>query len=94
MALPNHNFQTPMSEVDPKRRVERARNTAVAYSLTNIMRSESHIDDLIALLEKRLAELSREKKPVEFDEWFNYLAFDVVCYAGTMSHRLIQSADY
>lgn len=42
------------------------------------MRSEQHIDDLIALLEKRLAELARDKKPVEFDKWFNFLAFDVV----------------
>jgi hypothetical protein len=42
------------------------------------LRSERHIDDLIALLEKRLTGLTMENKSIEFDRWFNYLAFNVI----------------
>jgi cytochrome P450 len=78
MALPDRRFQTPMSEVDPKRRVERAKNVAAGYALSSIIKSEPHINDAIELLEKRLDELSQAGQPVEFDRWFNYLAFDVI----------------
>ena len=78
MALPNHHHQTPMSEVDPKKRVERAKNVAAAYTLSNIIKSESHIDKVIDLLETRLDRLAEQGAPVEFDKWFNYMAFDVI----------------
>ncbi|KFY32922.1 hypothetical protein V495_08597 [Pseudogymnoascus sp. VKM F-4514 (FW-929)] len=78
MALPDHRFQTPMSEVNPKRRVERAKNVAAGYTLSSIIKSEPQINDAIELLEKRLDELSKAGQPVEFDRWFNYLAFDVI----------------
>lgn len=67
-----------MSETDPKRRVERARNVAAAYTLSHIIKSEPFIDQSIELLEKRLDEFGEANKPVEFDEWFNYLAFDII----------------
>ncbi|MCJ1402685.1 hypothetical protein MMC11_005906 [Xylographa trunciseda] len=76
--LPNHHHQTPMSETDPKRRVERARTVASAYTLSNIIKSEPYIDNAISLLETRLDELANSEKPVEFENWFNYLAFDIV----------------
>ncbi|OCK85737.1 cytochrome P450 [Lepidopterella palustris CBS 459.81] len=78
MALPDHRFQTPMSEVDPKIRVLRAKNVAPAYTLSHIVKSESYIDDRISLLSMRLTSFSTSKTPVEFDKWFNYLAFDVI----------------
>jgi cytochrome P450 len=78
MALPDHRFQTPMSEVDPKKRVERAKNVAAAYSLSHIIKFEPYLDEAISLLEKRLGELASTNKPVEFDKWFNYMAFDVI----------------
>ena len=67
-----------MSEVDPKRRVERARNVAMGYTLSSLLRSEKYIDRLIELLGTRLTELSEAHRPVEFDKWFNYFAFDVI----------------
>jgi hypothetical protein len=78
MALPDHRFQTPMSEVDPKRQVSRAKNITSAYTLTNLLQAEKHMDRLIELLETRLGELADRKMPVEFDKWFNYMAFDMV----------------
>lgn len=67
-----------MSETDPKRRVERARSVASAYTLSNIVKSEPYIDNAIEIFEKRLDELAEAKKPVEFENWFNYMAFDIV----------------
>jgi len=78
MALPDHRFQTPMSEVDPKRQVARAKNIASAYTLTNLLKAEKYMDQLIELLVTRLGELADAQKPVEFDKWFNYMAFDIV----------------
>ncbi|KAF2808681.1 cytochrome P450 [Mytilinidion resinicola] len=78
MALLDHRFQTPMSEVDPKMRVERAKNVAAAYSLSHIIKFEPYVDGAISLLSKRLDELASVSKPVEFDKWFNYMAFDVI----------------
>lgn len=78
MALPDHRFQTPMSEVNPKRRVERAKNVSAGYTLSSIIKFEPQIDNLIELFEKRLDELSQAGQPVEFDRWFNYVAYDVV----------------
>lgn len=78
MALPDHRFQTPMSEVDPKRQVARAKNIASAYTLTNLLKAEKYMDQLIELLVTRLGQLADAQKPVEFDKWFNYMAFDIV----------------
>jgi cytochrome P450 len=67
-----------MSETDPKRRVERAKNVASAYTLSNLIKSEEHIDAAIRLMLARFDTFSDDRKPVAFDEWFNYLAFDVI----------------
>jgi hypothetical protein len=67
-----------MSETDPKRRVERAKNVASAYTLSNLIKSEEHIDAATRLMIGRFNEFSDNKEPVTFDEWFNYLAFDVI----------------
>lgn len=67
-----------MSEVDPKRQVSRAKNLASAFTSTNLLKAEQHMDRLIELLETRLGQLADARKPVEFDKWFNYMAFDIV----------------
>ncbi|KAJ0412965.1 cytochrome P450 [Aspergillus carlsbadensis] len=78
LALPDRRFQTPMSETDPKRRVERAKNVASAYTLSNLIKSEEHIDAAIRLMIERFDQFSDDQEPVALDEWFNYLAFDVI----------------
>lgn len=67
-----------MSEVDPKRQVVRAKNIASAFTLSNLLRAEPHMDKLIELFMRRLGEFADAQKPVEFDKWFNYMAFDIV----------------
>lgn len=67
-----------MSERDPKRCVQRKKNVASGYALSNIMASEMFIDETIGLLEKRLDQLSQANEPVAFDKWFNFMAFDII----------------
>lgn len=78
MALPNDQYPSPMSEVDPKRRVAMAKNVAAGYTLTNLLKSEEYMDKIIELLEKRIGEFADTQKPVELREWFYYLSFDIV----------------
>jgi cytochrome P450 len=78
MALPDHRYQTPMSEVDPKRQVMRAKNIASAFTLSNLLKAEKQMDDLIELFHTRLEQFADNGSAVEFDKWFNYLAFDIV----------------
>ena len=67
-----------MSELDPRRHIQKSRNVAAGYALSNIARSEPQIDQLLQLMETRFDELSAGHKPVEFDRWLNYFALDVI----------------
>ncbi|KAL4789126.1 cytochrome P450 [Aspergillus venezuelensis] len=78
LALPNQEFQTPMSETDPKRRVERAKNVASAYTLSNLIKSEEHMDAMVKLMLKRFDQFAAKQELINLDYWFNFLAFDIV----------------
>ncbi|KAL4981317.1 cytochrome P450 [Aspergillus falconensis] len=78
LALPDRRFQTPMSTVDPRRRVELAKNVASAYTLSNVIKSERYMNAMVSLLLDRFDQFSDSQQPVELDHWFNYLAFDIV----------------
>lgn len=67
-----------MSELDPSRHIEKSRNVAAGYALSNIIKSERYVDAVLQTLETRLDELGKSGKPAEFDRWFNYFAFDVL----------------
>ncbi|KAL5001073.1 cytochrome P450 [Aspergillus recurvatus] len=86
LALPDRRFQTPMSTTDPKRRVELARNVASAYTLSNVISSESYMNDMVSLMLEKFDQFSDNQQPVEFDHWFNYLAFDIVGEAVFSQH--------
>ena len=78
MSLPDARYQTPMSATDPKEQVRRTKNLAAGFALSHVIKSEPHIDDCIRLLKHRLQEFASCKTPVHLDEWFNYMAFDVI----------------
>lgn len=67
-----------MSELDPHRHIHKGKNVTPGYSLSNIVKSEPHVDAIVELLEHRLDGLSQAGKTVEFDKWFNYCAFDIL----------------
>lgn len=58
--------------------VRRATILAPGYTLSNLLKVEPHIDTCLQLLKARLDELSLKRKPVKFEEWFNFLALDVI----------------
>ncbi|KAL2807762.1 cytochrome P450 [Aspergillus granulosus] len=77
-SIPDYRFISQMSETDPQRHIEKGKNVAAGYALSNIIKSESYVDDIISALETQLDQLVESRKPVHLDKWFNYFAFDVV----------------
>jgi cytochrome P450 len=67
-----------MSELNPKRHIEKSRNIAAGFSLSNIIKSEAHVDKILQTLESRLDNLSKTNKPVDFSQWLSFFAFDVL----------------
>ncbi|KAL8831513.1 MAG: hypothetical protein Q9191_000822 [Dirinaria sp. TL-2023a] len=80
MAVPNSNYNNLMSEQDPKKYAAMRSNVAAAYTLSNILRNETDMDKTIALLEKRLDDLSKQKgrEPVELSQWLFFLTHDLL----------------
>ncbi|XPS73592.1 hypothetical protein M3J09_005736 [Ascochyta lentis] len=78
MSLPDARYQTPMSATDPKEQVRRTKNLAAGFALSHVIKSEPYVDDCIRLLKKRLLSFAKSGAPVHLDEWFNYMAFDVI----------------
>ncbi|KAF2633782.1 cytochrome P450 [Macroventuria anomochaeta] len=67
-----------MSATDPKEQVRRTKNLAAGFALSHVIKSEAYIDDCIHRLKERLVVFARSEEPVHLDEWFNYIAFDVI----------------
>ncbi|KAL4898698.1 cytochrome P450 [Aspergillus ambiguus] len=77
-SIPDYRFVSQMSETDPQKHIEKGKNIAAGYALSNIIKSESYVDDIIRTVETQLDEFSNKGKRVDLDRWFNYFAFDVV----------------
>jgi cytochrome P450 len=67
-----------MSETNCKLHMHKAKNLASGYTQTNVIKTEPYIDTALQLLETQLDQLSSQDKPVKFEEWLNYLAFDIL----------------
>jgi cytochrome P450 len=76
--MPDKRYVNQMAELNSTEHIRKAKNLAAAYSLTNVIKTEPFIDKALQLLEKRLDSLSSVEQSVKFEEWFNYLAFDVL----------------
>ena len=76
-----------MSECDPKRHRERSSITASSYTLSYLIRSESRVDTCIEELRTQMRTLARSNQPFAFDDWLNFVAFDVIGEL-TFSQRL------
>ncbi|RDW63194.1 cytochrome P450 [Aspergillus mulundensis] len=77
-SIPDHRFVSQMSETDPGRHVAKGKNVAGGYALSNIIKSEKYVDEIIATLKAQLDAAVTERKEVGLDRWFNFFAFDVV----------------
>ncbi|KAL1612260.1 hypothetical protein SLS60_000484 [Paraconiothyrium brasiliense] len=67
-----------MSELEPRRHAQRSKHLAAGFSMTHVIKSEIHVSDAIRLLKKRLSQFSQTKTEIHLDQWFNYLAFDII----------------
>lgn len=76
--MPDKRFVNQMAERNCKAHIHKARNLAAGYSLSNVIRTEPYIDTALQLLKSQLDELDAQDMPVKFEEWFNFLAFDVL----------------
>lgn len=67
-----------MSELDPKRHIQKNKNVMAGYSLSSLLRSENHIDSVLTLMCQRFDGLIASKKAMEPPIWFNFMAFDIL----------------
>jgi hypothetical protein len=77
-SLPDSRYVNLMSEVDAKRHITKTKNVAPGYAFSNIIKAEPYVDGALELFERQLNTLSEAHRPVNFDEWFNYLGFDIM----------------
>lgn len=75
---PDWRYQNPMSEPDPKRKVERSKIFALGFAQSNLLRSEDAISGTISQLLDHMDGYAQRKEPMELDKFFTYTAFDVV----------------
>ena len=66
-----------MAILNPK--IEMAKRTFVVppFSMSNLLKVESSIDDLISLMKARLEEVSKDGNPVDFSQWIKFLVWDI-----------------
>lgn len=78
LAVPNISYNNLMSELDPERHAAMRSNVAPAYSLSNMLKSESFIDRSVTLLERRLDESLEKGRPFELGRWLHFFTWDMV----------------
>ena len=77
-SLPDSSYVNLMSEVDATRHIQKTKNVQPGYAFSNIIKTEPYVDTAMSLLRRRFTELSEAGKHVNFDEWFNFMAFDIM----------------
>ncbi|KAH8653524.1 cytochrome P450 [Xylariales sp. PMI_506] len=77
-AIPDWRFQTPMSTLDPKEKVERSKAFASGYAQSNIINYEEPIDPVIEKLFLWMDKAAKSGAPMELDKFLSYTSFDVI----------------
>ena len=77
-ALPNADYQNLMSQQSIPQHSVMLRNTSPGYTMSNVIKSESAIDEAIALLERRLDAKIEENKPFDFSQWLHFTTWDIM----------------
>jgi cytochrome P450 len=77
-AIPNTNYIGLMSELDPKKQGAMRMNISSAYTMTNMLKAETYVDDMIHLMEKRVLQASRSGQPIAFGDWIHFLTWDIM----------------
>ncbi|KAJ4392301.1 hypothetical protein N0V93_005926 [Gnomoniopsis smithogilvyi] len=74
--VPDTRYETPMSTLDPKQKLERSKWLVSGYSLSNILKSEEHISNNIATLLDWMDLYAAQKKPMGLCEYLTYTTLD------------------
>ncbi|ETS81645.1 hypothetical protein PFICI_06647 [Pestalotiopsis fici W106-1] len=77
VCFPDYRFTTPFSMVDPKEKNECSKYLSTGYLQHNIIKSEPALDVDIAKLFDWMNKFADEKKPMDLDKFFTYVAFDI-----------------
>lgn len=77
-AIPNSNYTGLMAILNPK--IEAAKRPFVVppFSMSNLLKVESSIDELLSLMEARLLQVSKDNNQVDFSQWIKFLIWDIV----------------
>ncbi|RAR11890.1 cytochrome P450 [Stemphylium lycopersici] len=67
-----------MSTTDPKQKIEKSKYITGAYTVSNILRSEEHIDSTLTAFLSWLDKFASEKKAMDLDKYITYATFDVI----------------
>ena len=67
-----------MSETNPARHIHVQKNIASGYAISTMISAEPAVDKSIAQVRLKLLECAKTGSSIDFEDWFNYFAFDVV----------------
>lgn len=67
-----------MSTTDPKKKIEKSKYIAGAYSMSNILRAEEHIDRTLELFLGWLDSYAEDGRPMDVNDYISFATFDVV----------------
>ena len=78
MAVPNSSYNNLMSERNPQKYGPMRTNVASAFTLTNVIKNEPVIDEVITLFERRLDDFSQHRESLELGTWLHFLTYDIL----------------
>jgi len=67
-----------MSTTDPKKKIEKSKYIAAAYTVSSLLRSEEHIDSTFETFLDWMNKYATDKKPMNLNSYISYLTFDVI----------------
>lgn len=77
MCFPDYRFSTPFSMLDPKDKNECSKYLSTGYLQHNVIKSEPAMDTNISKLIGWMDKFAEEKKPMDLDNFFTYVSFDI-----------------
>ncbi|ROW05402.1 hypothetical protein VSDG_00565 [Cytospora chrysosperma] len=77
VCFPDYRFSTPFSMRDPREKNECSKYLSTGYLQHNVLKSEPAMDENISKFFGWMNKFADEKKPMDLDNFFTYVAFDI-----------------
>jgi hypothetical protein len=77
-AIPDSSWPNLMSELDAHKFSAMQRKTASGYSISNLLKGEVKVDELILRFTSQLDRMINSELEICLDKWFTYFTFDIV----------------